>query len=182
MQARSNIKHLHPEGYPHDVRDEARVRHHLAGLLASPHFDAGSRSRCFLRYVVDEVLAGRGPSLNQAAIAISVFGRDASFDPMLDPIVRVQAGRLRRSLERYYLLCGDSQLLRIELPKGSYAPIFVGLAAPSPASAEAPAHPLALSCTLEDQLAMLLGEELIHSSRLRELIAACLRKAEVRQQ
>jgi hypothetical protein len=182
MQARSNIKHLHRDGCPHDVRDEASVRHHLASLLASPHFDAGSRSRCFLRYVVDEALAGRSSSLNQAAVAISVFARDASFDPMLDPIVRVQAGRLRRSLERYYLLCGDSQPLRIELPKGSYAPIFVGLAARPPASAEAPTHPFALSCTLEDQLAMLLGEELIHSPRLRELIAASLRQAEVKQQ
>jgi hypothetical protein len=181
MQARSNGTHWDPDGWPRGTASEASVRHHVAALLASPHFDAGPRSRDFLRYVVDEALAGRGPALNQAAVAISVFGRDARFDPVLDPIVRVQAGRLRRSLERYYLLSGDSQALRIELPKGSYAPIFIGPAAPPPVRGEAPPHPLAISCTLEEQLAKLLGEELINSPRLRELIAASLHKAEVQQ-
>ena len=167
MQARSNI--------------EASVRHHLADLLASPHFDASSRSREFLRYVVDEVLAGRGAALNQAAIAINVFGRDARFDPVLDPIVRVQAGRLRRSLERYYLLTGDWQTVRIELPKGSYAPVFVTSAAPLPVAPALPEHPFEISRALDDQLAALLGEELLNSPGLRELIAAGLRKAGVQQ-
>lgn len=179
MQARGNITHLHRDGSPHGRPSEASVRHHLASLLASPHFDAGSRSRDFLRYVVDEALASRGPALNQAAVAISVFGRDASFDPVLDPIVRVQAGRLRRSLERYYLLCGDSQPLRIELPKGSYAPLFVAAAAPPPGSPAPAARPFEISRTLEDQLAVLLCEELMKSPQLRELIAAGLRKAGV---
>lgn len=165
MQARSNI--------------EANVRHHLACLLASPHFDASSRSREFLRYVVDEALAGRGPALNQAAIAISVFGRDARFDPVLDPIVRVQAGRLRRSLERYYLLSGESQTLRIELPKGSYAPVFVAAEAPLPVAPAPPVQPFQISPALDDQLAVLLGEELLNSPALRELIAASMRKAGV---
>jgi hypothetical protein len=178
MQARGTITHLHRDGWRHGLPSEASVRDHLASLLASPHFDAGSRSREFLRYVVEEALAGRGPALNQAAVAISVFGRDARFDPVLDPIVRVQAGRLRRSLERYYVLCGDSQTLRIELPKGSYAPSFVAAAAP-PRSAAPAARPFEISCALEDQLAVLLCEELMKSPQLRKLIAAGLRKAGV---
>jgi hypothetical protein len=105
--------------------DGQRVRAHLERLLRSPHFDGSSRSREFLRYVVEEVLQGRGAYLKQAAIAVEVFGRTADFDGLIDPIVRVQAGRLRRSLERYYLLCGDADMVRIELPKGSYAPTFV---------------------------------------------------------
>src|SRR6185295_18160246 len=103
-------------------------RAHLEHVLRSPHFDGSTRSREFLRYVVDEVLAGRAAYLKQAAIAVEVFGRKPDFDAVIDPIVRVQAGRLRRSLERYYLLSGESNSIRIELPKGSYAPVFVDTA------------------------------------------------------
>lgn len=105
--------------------DVSAVRAHLERVLRSTHFDGSTRSREFLRYVVEEVLAGRGAYLKQAAIAVEVFGRKPDFDAVIDPIVRVQAGRLRRSLERYYLLSGDVDCLRIELPKGSYAPMFV---------------------------------------------------------
>src|SRR5207344_1829986 len=82
-------------------------------------------SRDFLRYIVDEALSSRTEKLTQNAIAMAVFGRKENFDAILDPIVRVQAGRLRRSLERYYLLAGDTDSVRIELPKGGYAPEFV---------------------------------------------------------
>ena len=101
------------------------VRAKLERVLRSAHFDGSARSRAFLRYVVEEVLAGRAAYLKQAAIAVEVFGRKPDFDAVIDPIVRVQAGRLRRSLERYYLLSGDVDSIRIELPKGSYAPVFV---------------------------------------------------------
>jgi tetratricopeptide (TPR) repeat protein len=113
----------HPAGLPNS--DAHAVRSHLERVLRSPHFDGSARSREFLRYVVEEVLAGRSAYLKQAAIAVDVFGRQPDFDAVIDPIVRVQAGRLRRSLERYYLLSGDVDSMRIELPKGSYAPVFV---------------------------------------------------------
>ena len=104
---------------------EQAVRAKLDRVLRSAHFDGSARSRAFLRFVVEEVLAGRAAYLKQAAIAVEVFGRKPDFDAVIDPIVRVQAGRLRRSLERYYLLSGDVDSIRIELPKGSYAPVFV---------------------------------------------------------
>jgi adenylate cyclase len=118
------------------------VRTHLDRVLRSPHFDGSTRSREFLRYVVEEVLAGRSAYLKQAAIAVEVFGRKPDFDAVIDPIVRVQAGRLRRSLERYYLLSGDADGLRIELPKGSYAPVFLEITDVRPARTPAsePAH------------------------------------------
>ncbi len=100
------------------------VRRHLEQLLLSPDFDASRRSRDFLCFVVEEALAGRGEELTQATLATRVFGRKDDFDGLIDPIVRIQAGRLRRSLERYYLLGGNGQPLRIELPKGSYLPVF----------------------------------------------------------
>ena len=52
----------------------------------------------------------------------------------MDPIVRIQAGRLRRSLERYYLLSGKDDPVRIELPKGTYVPVFHSMARPEEAS------------------------------------------------
>jgi adenylate cyclase len=96
----------------------------LERIFASHDFDASPRSRAFLRYVVEETLAGRRDGLTQATIATRVFDRRDNFDPTVDPIVRIQAGRLRRSLERYYLLSGPSDPVRIELPRGTYAPIL----------------------------------------------------------
>jgi adenylate cyclase len=112
---------------PHALSFQHAVREHLAHVFRSPQFDGSARTREFLQFVVDEALAGRGADLNQTAIATTVFHRTGDFDAVLDPIVRVQAGRVRRSLERYYLLSGDARALRIELPKGSYTPTFVGV-------------------------------------------------------
>lgn len=95
----------------------------LERLLASSDFDGTPRSRAFLRFIVEETLGGRQEGLTQAAVATKVFGRRQDFDPTIDPIVRIQAGRLRRSLERYYLLAGKENPVRIELPRGGYVPV-----------------------------------------------------------
>jgi adenylate cyclase len=96
----------------------------LERILASGDFDASPRSRAFIRFIVEETLAGRQDGLTQVAIATRVFGRREGFDPTIDPIVRIQAGRLRRSLERYYLLTGADDPVRIELPRGHYVPLL----------------------------------------------------------
>lgn len=116
---------LRPGSRPQAETFAQCIREHLSELMSSDQFDGASRSRDFLSFIVDEALAGRGDSLNQNVIATRVFGRKGDFDAILDPVVRVQAGRLRRSLERYYLLTGGRSTVRIELPKGSYAPVFV---------------------------------------------------------
>ncbi len=95
----------------------------LERLLASRDFDATPRSRAFLRFIVEETLAGRQDGLTQTAVATRVFDRRQDFDPTIDPIVRIQAGRLRRSLERYYLLAGGGDPVRIDLPRGGYVPV-----------------------------------------------------------
>ena len=100
------------------------IRRHLERVLGSPDFDASRRSRQFLEFIVEETLAGRGDGLSQGLIASRVFERGDDFDPVLDPIVRIQAGRLRRSLERYYLLSGRMDEVRVDLPKGTYVPVF----------------------------------------------------------
>ena len=95
----------------------------LERILASGDFDASPRSRAFVRFILEETLGGRAQGLTQAAIATRVFGRRQDFDPTIDPIVRIQAGRLRRSLERYYLMAGASDPVRIQLPRGTYVPV-----------------------------------------------------------
>ncbi|BCH25666.1 adenylate cyclase [Mesorhizobium sp. L-8-3] len=100
------------------------VRDALARILESPDFDATDRIRRFLSYVVDETLKGRPDRIKAYSIATSVFGRDETFDPQVDSIVRIVAGRMRRSLERYYLTGGKDDPLRIRIPKGSYVPVF----------------------------------------------------------
>jgi adenylate cyclase len=117
------------------------VRDQLEKIFASSDFDASRRSREFLSFIVEETLAGRGEALTQAAIATRAFGRRDEFDPVMDPIVRIQAGRLRRSLERYYLLSGRQDPLRIQLPRGSYIPAFHANTDLAPPSAEASPEP-----------------------------------------
>lgn len=102
----------------------ADVRAQLKRILASPAFDASERNRRFLEHVVEETLAGRSERIKAYCIALAVFGRDESFDAQADPIVRIEASRLRRSLERYYLLAGPDDPIRIAIPKGGYMACF----------------------------------------------------------
>ena len=112
------------------------MRRQVEQILSSPDFDASRRSKEFLRFIVEEALAGRGEELTQAAIATGVFGRRDDFDAVVDPIVRIQAGRLRRSLERYYLLSGKTTRSGSTLPRGTYVPAFRAQALPEPAGAD----------------------------------------------
>jgi hypothetical protein len=119
----------------------ASVRKALERILANPGFDASARNRRFLEYIVEETLAGRADRLKGLTIAIDVFGRDASIDPQHDPVVRIEAAKLRRSLERYYLTSGQEDPIRIDIPKGAYVPAFEEREHPtldSPASVGAP--------------------------------------------
>jgi hypothetical protein len=81
-------------------------------------------AKSFLIFIVDETLAGRGDRLKAYTIATDALGRDANFDPQTDPIVRVEAGRLRRALEQYYAHDGRDDPIIIELPLGGYIPEF----------------------------------------------------------
>lgn len=80
--------------------------------------------QAFLTFVVSETLAGRGDRLKAYSIAVAALGKHSGFDPVTDPIVRVEASRLRRSLEIYYATDGQSVPIRITMPVGSYQPIF----------------------------------------------------------
>ena len=110
---------LEPRQIP--TRDEIGAA--LERVLASSDFSVSKRCRDFLCYIVKETIAGRADRIKAYSIAIEVFGRDERFSPD-DPVVRIEAGRLRRALERYYLLSGKRDLVRIDIPKGAYVPNF----------------------------------------------------------
>lgn len=112
--AGSNVKAPTPEA----------VRDSLERVLQSPEFTGSERIRKFLRFIVEETLAGRADRIKAYSIAIVVFERDDSFDPLANPVVRIEAGRLRRRLERYYLTAGTGDPVRIDVPKGGYVPTF----------------------------------------------------------
>ena len=101
-----------------------KVKEELQRILTSPQFEASDRNHRFLSYVVEETLAGRGERIKAYNVATIVFGRDDNFDPQLDPVVRMEARRLRRSLERFYLVEGEGSAVRIAMPKGTYMPKF----------------------------------------------------------
>lgn len=102
----------------------SRAGEALERILASPPFARSKRSAALLRYLVGRAVSGDTAGLKEYVIAVEVFGRDASFDPRLDSLVRVEATRLRGRLKSYYKATGTEDPVRIELPAGSYVPVI----------------------------------------------------------
>src|SRR5438477_910732 len=106
------------------LTEEAQIQAEIEKLIAS-HALHGSESLCkLLRYLGKHALDHPGTAVKEYQIATEVFGRQADFDPQLDSMVRVQAGRLRTKLAEYYNTEGATDRLVVELPKGSYAVAF----------------------------------------------------------
>ena len=119
-----------PAGLHGDVTAVA-VRAQIDRVLASRQFARAEKLGRFLRFVTEETLEGRAASVKESVIGLAVFGRSpTSYDPGINPIVRVQAGRLRAKLLEYYAQEGTEDLLLIELPRGRYVPQFRLLPAP----------------------------------------------------
>lgn len=118
------------------------VRAALDRVLASPDLASSPRLAAFLRYVVESKLAGRAEQIKGYTIAVEALGRAPSFDPQSDPIVRVEATRLRRALQNYYNTQGLTDPLLIHIPKGGYVPQFEDRRAPElPVPALPPSAP-----------------------------------------
>jgi TolB-like protein len=125
------------------TRDEAIGQ--VDRVLASEVFASTSRLSRFLRFVAERALAGESERLKEYVIGLEVFDRDERYDPRVDSIVRVEAGRLRTKLEQYYQGAGRDDAIVIRMQKGSYAPSFerrIGApAAPAASAADAAAAP-----------------------------------------
>jgi len=107
-----------------ELPDPLAVRSQLAAVLASDLFAGSPRMARFLRFTTEETLAGNAAQLKEIVIGAKVFDRDPSYDPRLDPIVRVEARRLRIKLRAYYEGPGKHDALILEFPKGRYSPVF----------------------------------------------------------
>jgi TolB-like protein len=105
-----------------EIVSPERIREELARILASTDFKASPRRREMLSYLIEEMLAGRGHELKGYTIGVSVFRRGDQFDAQSDPVVRLEARRLRRDLASYYVAAGRRNPLRITIPTGSYVP------------------------------------------------------------
>ena len=101
-----------------------KILHQLERMLGSPDFNASSQQTAFLKFLINRTLAGDADHIKGYTVATEVFGRGPDFDQSIDPVVSIQAGRLRRAIERYYLTAGKNDSIRIEIPMGTYVPAF----------------------------------------------------------
>jgi len=154
--------------------DSQLIFDELDRVLQSPGFVHSERMSRFLRLVVERTVAGRSDDIKESLLGMQVFDRRPDYDPALDPIVRVEARRLRSKLDEYYRTVGRNAGLRIELPKGAYIPRFGFPEAPRDESARGVAV-LPISNTSRnpelDSLCEGITQEIIHAipraSRLR---------------
>jgi len=102
--------------------DAAQIRAQVACMTASTVFRNSPQLASFLQFVVETLLRGEAERLKGYTIGVEVLRRNTSFDPQIDPIVRVEATRLRRAIERYYAGPGVHDAVLIALPRGGYAP------------------------------------------------------------
>lgn len=132
---------MKPSTIANDAETE-QINACLAKILATDVFAQSERQKRFLAYLVSETLSGRGDRLKGYSIAMAVFDRGADFDPSTEPIVRVEAARLRGKLREYYEREGCCDPVRFEVPKGSYAVQFAcdmkGAPQPAPVRQEKP--------------------------------------------
>ena len=99
-------------------------------IVASPHLAKSSRLCGFLQFVAAETLQGRASELNEQRIGVHVFERKLDYDSADDNIVRSHASRLRQRIEAYFLHGGQSEPIRVTLPRGGYVPLFEAVAKP----------------------------------------------------
>ncbi len=122
MSGFSRTRTLNPE--PRSSLTEEQIRRELDQILASEGFANADRMSGFLRYVVEQALAGASAQVKEYVIGVEVFQRDEQYDPRLDSIVRVEAKRLRTKLDEYYAGPGSDDAVIIRMPRGSYVPLF----------------------------------------------------------
>lgn len=117
MSVESNLS---PEYPP----TEAAIREQLDRLVAHPLFSNSKRYPVLLAYAVEQTLKGNGAELKERSIGIEVFGRSPTYDANANPVVRITAGEVRKRLIQYYYDAGHDGEVIIELPVGSYVPVF----------------------------------------------------------
>jgi len=106
------------------VVDAESIREELDRISHSRAFNRSARLVEFLRFTVNETLAGRHSALKEYSVGVEVYHRGPDFDPKADSIVRTEAARLRAKLDEYYAMDGKQSRVIIRYSKGTYAPTF----------------------------------------------------------
>jgi serine/threonine-protein kinase len=127
---------------------ERAIRDEIERIVSSAAFKPSDRLKHFITFVAGQALQGKADSLKEYAIGVHVFGRETAFDPRTDPVVRVQARRLRARLEKYYKEEGQNDEIVVDLPKGGYAPVF------RKREVATPAKPLGATSTQKNTIAV----------------------------
>jgi len=120
LETMADRKTIMQKRTPKDPDVEAQLKR----ILKSSYFKATRMQRKFLKFVVNETLVGNAYQIKGYTVAIQVFGRDKNFKQAADPIVSIQANKLRRALEEYYIEDGITDKIHIDIPKGTYVPTF----------------------------------------------------------
>ncbi len=126
---------------------EREIRDQIERITSSAAFRTSDRLKHFIRFVTSQALQGKGDNLKEYAVGVQVFGREAAFDPRTDPVVRVQARRLRARLERYYHEEGQHDEMSSTCPRA-------GTRRCSDARVQAPPKPVALASPQENTVAV----------------------------
>ncbi|WP_298813992.1 hypothetical protein [uncultured Roseibium sp.] len=121
---RSQQSALRNEASGPGCHSDDQIEKALVKALKSPEFQSAPQLRSFLGFVVRATLNDQREKIKGYTIAVEALGRPEDFNPVTDPIVRVEAARLRRRLEKYYEGSGSTDPVRITIPKGSYTPQF----------------------------------------------------------
>jgi tetratricopeptide (TPR) repeat protein len=122
---------------------DSEIRHAIERIVASGALGRNSKLPAILTYLVEQELAGKGETLKGFSIATDVLGRDSSFDPGTDSIVRVELRRLRQALKLYYATDGNADPVKIDIPSGTYRPAFERRVAGQDAVSASPPAPMA---------------------------------------
>jgi hypothetical protein len=162
-------------GYASNVFNDAETLRELHRILDSLPFRDSQRLRSFLTFVVETTLAGNADRIKAYTVAVEALGRDESFNPETDPIVRVEAGRLQRGLARYYAEAGRDDQIVIALPRGTYVPVFEPRGPPADAASNGQASPAAAKESFEDSL----NSILIRLVELCEIIPSLVGPAQI---
>src|ERR1035441_3824459 len=123
---------------PPFASDRVAIREQLGRLLVHPLFANSKRYPALLAYVVEQTLLGNGTELKERSIGVEVFGRSTTYDANADPVVRITAGEVRKRLTLYYYDPTHNGEMVIELPIGSYVPVFHAPERPAEAIAVVP--------------------------------------------
>lgn len=123
MSQRSITEHQTSTEIPVSIPPEEIMRV-VERILNSKHFSQAPKKRKFIQLICDYHLAGRANEINEHLIGLEVYERNDRYSPAEDPVVRVAAHDVRKRLEQYYLHEGKGDDIRLEIPVGSYEPVF----------------------------------------------------------